>query len=182
MDINKILKRERWMDIIISIILAIIGIVLIAKPENTLNAIAVTLGSIVIIYGLYKILKFFIKKESFEEEIYGNGLVTGIMIIIFGLILFMYIGIIESLLRITIGIWMVYNGLIKIFESKVFKDLNSTLWLCLVISSIVSIVLGLYITFYSGALIKILGVLILIYSLIDIVQTIIYNNKEKKIL
>ena len=84
MDINKILKRERWIDIIISVILAIIGIILMAKPETTLNTIAAILGAIVIAYGIYKVIRFFIKKESFETNVYSNGLALGIMIIILG--------------------------------------------------------------------------------------------------
>lgn len=181
MDINKLFKRERWIDIIISSVLALIGIILMANPKNTLNVIAGILGTIVIIYGLYRLIIFFVKKETFDEDIiYDNGLVIGIMSIICGLILFMYMGIIESILRIIIGVWIVYNGIIKLIEAKIFKD--TKLWPVLIISSSVTIVLGLYITFYAGALITILGGVILTYSIIDIVQTVIYNKKENKIM
>lgn len=178
MDISGLFKRERKIDILISSILALIGIVLMIKPENTLNAIAIILGTITIIYGLYRLLNFIIKKEIIGELLYDNGLVIGIMSIICGLILIIYIGIIETVLRIIIGLWIVYNGIIKILEANIFK--YTSLWPALIISSSISIALGLYITFYSGALITILGGIILTYSIIDIVQTVIYNKKEKK--
>ena len=179
MDISGLFKRERKIDIIISSILALIGMILILKPKNTLNVISIISGVVAITYGLYRLLNFIIKKEIVGELLYDNGLVIGIMSIICGLILIVYIGIIETVIRIIMGLWIVYNGMIKILEANIFK--YTSLWPALIISSSISIVLGLYITFYSGALITILGGVILIYSIIDIVQTVIYSKKEKKI-
>lgn len=179
MDFEKIMKREKWVDIIISVILIIIGTILILRPANTLNFIAIVLGAIVTILGIYKIIKYFHDKEEFGENIYNNNLVIGIMIIIFGLILFMYTPIIESLLRILIGLWIVYNSLIKLIEARIFKDINNKMWLFFIISSIAAILVGLYIILHSGAIIQIIGVLVIIYSILDIVETIIYNKNSK---
>ncbi len=180
MDINNMLKRERWIDLIVSIVMAIIGGVLIARPETTLNTIAMIIGGIVIAYGLYIVLRFFAKRERINDSIYTNGFVLGIMLIIFGAILFKYVGIIEALIRIIIGVWMVYNGLIRLIESNMFRDINRALWISMGITSLVIIGLGLYITFYSGALIQILGYFVLTYAVIDIVQNIIYTRNERK--
>lgn len=171
-------KKDAIIDIIISIVLAIIGIVLMAKPENTLNTIAIILGSAVIIYGIYVIVRYCVTKEKWGESVYTNNLIIGVMLIILGLILFIYVSIIESLIRIVIGIWMIYNALIKLGQALIFKDINKKTWIMLSIISILTVLLGLYITFYAGALIKILGIIILIYAIIDIVQTIIYMVKE----
>ena len=179
MDFEKIMKREKWVDIIISVILIIIGAILILRPVNTLNFIAIVLGAIVTIFGIYKIIKYFHDKEEFGENIYNNNLVIGIMIIIFGLILFMYTSIIESLLRILIGLWIVYNSLIKLIEARIFKDINNKMWLFFIVSSIAAILVGLYIILHSGAIIQIVGALVIIYSILDIVETIIYNKNNK---
>lgn len=179
MDFEKIMKREKWVDIIISVILIIIGTILILRPVNTLNFIAIVLGAIVTIFGIYKIIKYFQDKEEFGENIYNNNLVIGIMIIIFGLILFMYTSIIESLLRILMGLWIVYNSLIKLIEARIFKDINNKMWLFFIISSIAAILVGLYIILHSGAIIQIVGALVIIYAILDIVETIIYNKNNK---
>ena len=179
MDFEKIMKREKWVDIVISVILIIIGTILILRPVNTLNFISIVLGAIVTIFGIYKIIKYFNDKEEFGENIYNNNLVIGIMIIIFGLILFMYTSIIESLLRILMGLWIVYNSLIKLIEARIFKDINNKMWLFFIISSIAAILVGLYIILHSGAIIQIVGSLVIIYAILDIVETIIYNKNSR---
>ena len=179
MNFEKIMNREKWVDFIISFVLIFIGIILILKPVNTLNFISFILGVIVIGYGLYKILKYIKDKEQFEDNLYNNNLIIGIMIIIFGVILFMYTSIIESLLRIVIGLWMVYNSLIKLIEARIFKDINKRMWLFFIISSIIAILAGLYIILHSGAIIQIIGGIIIIYSILDIIEIIIYNKNSK---
>jgi len=179
MNIEKIMNREKWVDFIISIILIFIGTILIVKPVNTLNFISIVLGIIVTIYGLFKILKYLKDKEQFGEELYNNNLIIGIMIIIFGVILFMYTSIIESLLRIMIGLWMVYNSLIKLIEARIFKDINTKMWLFFIISSIITILSGLYIILHSRAIIKIIEEIIIIYAILDIIEIILYNKNNK---
>ena len=179
MNIEKIMNREKWVDFIISIILIFIGTILIVKPVNTLNFISIVLGIIVTIYGLFKILKYLKDKEQFGEELYNNNLIIGIMIIIFCVILFMYTSIIESLLRIMIGLWMVYNSLIKLVESRIFKEINKNMWLFFVISSIITILAGLYVILHSGAIIQIIGGIIIIYAILDIIEIILYNKNNK---
>lgn len=179
MDFEKIMKREKWVDTVISLILIFIGGILILRPVNTLNFVSIVLGCIVTIYGLYKIIKYFNNKEQFGENLYNNNLIIGIMIIIFGVILFMYTTIIESLLRIMIGLWMVYNSLIKLIEARIFKDVNKKIWLFFIISAIATILVGLYIILNSGAIIQIIGGLIIVYAILDIVEIIIYNKSNK---
>ena len=51
--IEKLFKKSRWVSIIESLIFALLGIILICKPEGTLKFITFLLGTIFILTGIY---------------------------------------------------------------------------------------------------------------------------------
>ena len=53
--IEKILKKTGWSSLITSVIFAIIGSILIAKPEGTVKIASYIIGIIFIFAGIYKI-------------------------------------------------------------------------------------------------------------------------------
>ena len=54
-----ILKKEGILSIIESIVFAILGLILVYKPEGTLKIIACILGTIFILFGVFKIINYF---------------------------------------------------------------------------------------------------------------------------
>ena len=70
--LQKILKKSGQASIIESIIFAILGAVLIAKPEETVKVISYILGAGLIIDGIYQIVNYI--KMNGQNDLYNYHL------------------------------------------------------------------------------------------------------------
>lgn len=170
--LEKILKKASWSDIIISIIFIIFGILLVSNPNTIISMISVILGGIFIAIGAFKIIEY-ISKGKQDSYLLGIGAVA----ILTGIIIMFCTGIILSIFRIIIGIWIIYSGVMNLQTAIVWKDLKSRLWLATVIGSILVIIAGIYILVNSGAIIETVGTIIIIYGIVDIIERLIFIKK-----
>ena len=65
--------------------------------------------------------------------------------------------------------------------STKLKALSTTIWICSLLLSIIMFLCGLYITVNSGAIIVTIGIMMIIYSVIDIIENIIFMKNIKEI-
>ena len=176
--IDKILKKTGWLSIAESIIFAIIGIVLIKNPEETVKVITYILGIIFILIGIYKIFQY--ESAKGKDDLYNYGLVYGAMAIIIGLITIAFSNTIGSLFRIIVGIWIIYSALLRMSSAiKLRKLEDSKLWIATLTLAILMLICGLYVIANSGTIIATIGVFILIYSIIDIIENTIFLKNVK---
>ena len=59
----------------------------------------------------------------------------------------------------------------------IWKDYKSRLWLLTLLLSIVMIIGGIYILINNGAMLQIIGGIIVAYGIIDIVESVIFIKK-----
>ena len=85
--------------------------------------------------------------------------------------------VIFSIFRILIAIWIIYSGIMNLQTSIIWKDYKSRLWLVTLIMSIVMIGAGIYILVNQGAMMQILGGIIIAYGIFDIIENIIFIKK-----
>lgn len=170
--LEKFLKKSGWTDIILSLIFILFGTMLIANPNAIVAFIANILGLIFIILGVLKLIEYF-NSDRTNRYI----LAIGIVAIIAGIVIMNCADIILSIFRIVIAIWIIYSGIINLQTSIVWKDYQSRLWLASVILSIAIISAGIFILINSGAILQTIGIVILIYSIINIIENIIFIKK-----
>lgn len=169
---EKFLKRSGWTDIVIALIFILFGIMLITKPEAIVSMIAILLGGICIVIGLLRLIDFFyLKKQD------NYLLAIAIVMIVTGIIVMFCTDIILSVFRIIIAIWIIYSGIMNLQTAIVWKDFKSRLWLFTLILSIVMIIGGIYVLVNTGAIIQTIGVVILAYGIIDIIENVIFIKK-----
>ena len=176
---DKFLKKAGWTSILTSVVFAIIGLIMIYYPESTIMFISTIIGIFFIVVGIIKIINYFIARGN--STLFSNDIAWGLIAIILGLVTMVYSGTIESILRIMIGIWIIYSGFTRFNLSFRLKNINSKLWAFVLILSIIMVVGGVYVTFYPGALIVTLGVIILIYSIMDIIEGFIFMRNIKEL-
>lgn len=176
---EKFLKKAGWTSIITSLILAIIGFVMIYNPDTTMQFISTVLGIFFIVVGGIKILNYFISKGN--STFFSNDIAWGLIAIIIGLVTMVYSSTIESIFRIMIGIWIIYSGFTRFSSSFRLKNVNQKVWMLVLILAILMIIGGLYVTFYPGALIVTLGVIIFVYAIMDLIQSFIFMKNMKDI-
>ena len=123
--LQKILKKSGQASIIESIIFAILGIVLIAKPEETVKVISYILGAGLIIVGIYQIVNYI--KMNGQNDLYNYHLIYGVMTIVIGIITIIYSATIGSIFRIIIGIWIIYSSVVRASSSLKLRAIKSSL-------------------------------------------------------
>lgn len=177
--IQNFLKKTGYASIIESIIFAILGIILILKPEETVKIISYILGACFIIVGTYKIINYIQTKG--KNDLYNYNLIYGVMAIVIGLIAIIYSSTIGAIFRIIIGIWIIYSSIVRVSSSLKLRALKSNIWIYTLIISIIMFICGLYIALNEGTIIVTVGILMLVYAVMDIIENIIFIHNLKKL-
>lgn len=172
--IQKMFKRTGWISILISVIFAAVGIVLIWKPEETIKIISYVLGAIFIVIGITRIISSITEKGKYD--LYNYNMIFGVLITIIGIVVIIYSNAIALLLNIVIGIWIIYTSLIRLsIAIKVKKQKgNNNIWVYILVLALIMLICGAYIILDTGAIPTIIGAVVLTYSIIDIIEEIIY--------
>ena len=170
--IQKILKKSGTVSIIESIIFAVLGIILIAKPETTVKVISYILGISFILIGAYKIIEYI--KEKGKKDLFNYQLVYGVMAIIIGIVTIIYSSTIGTIFRIIIGIWIIYSAVVRASSALKLKNAKSNIWLYTLIIAVAMFICGLYIVLNEGTIVVTIGIIMLVYAIMDIIENVIF--------
>ena len=176
---EEFLKKTGWTSIVTSFITAIIGIVIIANPLVTMKMIAYALGIVFIVFGIVKLVSYFIAKGKYD--FYNYELVFGILAIIIGIITIVYSDTIGTIFRIIIGVWILYSGLMRLGLVGKLKALQINEWKYALIIAILILISGIYVLVKAETIGIAIGIAILIYSVMDIIEGIIFLKNVDKI-
>lgn len=177
------LKKIYKMSLITSTLLFLFGLFLILNAEGFIKSVSTIIGIVLLLIGLFPVIDYFRNKA---EGILSNiSLISGIFSIVCGLMLLFNDNMLLLLIPIVIGVWMIINGINKVQIAFQIRDNNEKSWIITFIFSILIIVLGAYfiINPISGAKVvtQTLGIIICIYSLIDVIDCILIKVKFKDI-
>ena len=170
--LKSFLKKSGWTDIIVSLLFIIFGIMLIARPEAIMSVISILLGLIFLVKKKKKIIDYFAngKKDNYLISI-------AVVMILIGLIIMFCADIILSVFRVLIGIWIIYSGIMNLQTAIVWKDYKSRLWLVTLLLAILTIIIGIYVLINTGAILQAVGISILVYGIVDIIENFIFIKK-----
>ena len=166
---EKFLKKSGWTDIIVSLLFVIFGVMLIARPESIMSTISIILGLICIAIGVLRFIDY-IKGERKDNYL----IAMAVVMIIAGIIIMFCADIILSVFRILIALWIIYSGIMNLQTTIIWKDYKSATWIVSLILSIIMISAGVYILVNNGAMLQIIGSIIVAYGIVDIIENIIF--------
>lgn len=170
--LEKFLKKSSWTDIAVSLIFILFGAMLMMSPETVQAMIAILLWAVFIAMGIFRLINYI---ASGKTDRYSLSI--GIVAIITGIIIMFCSGIILSVFRIIIAIWIIYSGIMNLQTTIVWKDFKSKLWWMSFILSILMIIAGIYVMANSGAILQTIGMIIIAYAIINIIENIIFMKK-----
>lgn len=177
------LKKVFKISLISSIILLIVGIFLIKEGNLFFESISKIIGIIFVVIGLFPIIDYF--KNRTNSLLMGIGLISGIFSIVFGLLFLLNDNILQTIIPVFIGVWMIINGINKTQLSFELKEENEKSWLITFIYSFIVIIVGAYLIInpISGSefLTDTIGFIICIYAVLDIIDCILIWIKYKKV-
>jgi len=166
-----------------SIIFLILGAFLISNADSVITWISYIVGSLLSMIGLIKLVTYYrIKKKT---EITSNGdLIFGLVLLTIGILCFFLAGIFETLIRFIVGAWVLFTGIHRLIESLKMENKANKKFPILLGISVLLVALGLYIILYSNLMFKWIGILMVTYSVLEIIGYIFFSqnivDKKKK--
>lgn len=166
-------------DLLTSIVLLILGILLLFVPGNIITTIIRIFGIIILVLGLLSILNASKNKKNNTDLIYG------ILICILGLVFISNPQVIASIIPFILGIWIILRS---IFRLQFVSTLRSTSidFIKPLVINIITLLLGitLVINPFKGAetLIRIIGIFLIVYSGLDILDYYFTRPKKVKVI
>lgn len=179
---EQFLKKIGWTSIITSLAFTLLGIIIAYNPNTTFQIVSYVLGSIIIAYGVLKIIEYFKVKGSYD--LYNYELVYGIIACLLGIVVIVCSGMIETILRILIGIWIVYSGAMRLgLAMKLQKlDADNKIWVPVLLIALAILICGLYIIAVPGTVMMTIGIIMVIYGIMDIIEEVIFMKNVKDIM
>ena len=160
---------ETKSSIVMPIIFLIVGILLFVNPGGIVEFISYIFGGVFLALGIGKIV---VDSKRIEKTT-GDTFYSALMIII-GLIFICFSGTIEFIIRLAIGIWILINALRSIIMGTNPSDGSNKNIVSLVIGAIL-LIMAVYTIFVSNLMLQALGLVIIIYSVLELVDYI--NNR-----
>ncbi len=162
------LKKSAWAAVFESLITIILGVLLIVWPDIVIKVIAYVVGTFLIIKGAYQVINYFVVKG--QNDFFNNNLLSGVISVLIGLALLLIGEEIANVFRIIIGIWMIYESLVRINTAIKFHAAGINAWKYILILALMMLVLGVFVTFYSGAVVALIGWMMVLVGIIGIVS------------
>ena len=180
---NELTKKIFWISIVSTLVMLIFGILLFVFPETVIKSIAIGLGTIFIMIGIVPIINYFrYRKSGFSTTF---SFMMGVFCIVVGLILLMNENILGTIIPIITGVWMIINGINRISIAMDLRDDKVSYWVITFIYAIITLIAGVLLILdpvNGGKLVtKTIGIIICIYTVIDLVDLILVRVKCKKI-
>ncbi|MBQ6498160.1 MAG: DUF308 domain-containing protein [Bacilli bacterium] len=180
---NDLMSKFFRSSIIGSLGLAILGILLIFYSEITIVSISYVIGAILIAIGVLAALRYVKTYNNINKN--EMDVVYGIVCIILGIIVITNPEAIASIIPIVVAVVIIVSSATKLQYGLELKKSDNDLWKSTIIISIISLLCGVLLIFnpFKGAVMvtRIVGILILIYALLDISSTISIKRSVKKI-
>ena len=171
-------KKVSVASILTSIAIGILGLIILFNPNETIALLSLILGIIIMIIGIGKIISYIILRK--ELNFYNYDLIYGIIAIVISIIMLANANAFATIVRVIIGIWIAYTGIMKLIYALNLKSLSSSSWIAVMIMAIITIIAGVYIAIDSSILIMVFGVILIAYAVIDIIEQIIFMINVNK--
>ena len=174
-----LIQRSGFVSIGFSLVFLFIGIILLNNPEGTIRVASYMLGGLLIIFGLFRLGSYLGSRDNFQY--YDFNLMLGTLCFFIGLVIVVFGTAIASVFGIILGIWVVLSAVNRINLAFKLKECKIKYWyVCLIIALLV-LAAGCYIIFNPEFIAATVGALIIAYSVMDIIQSIIFIVNNKKI-
>ncbi len=171
-QISSDIKKSAWSAIIESLALIIIGILFIVLQDTMVQILAYFVGTFFIVKGGFQIINYYMDKG--QNDFLNNGLLSGVVSVLTGIAAFVIGEDIAHIFRVIIGIIIIYESLVRINTASKLRAVGIPVWKYILIIALTMLVLGVFIAFYSGAIVVLVGWIMILTGIIGIVGDIMF--------
>lgn len=176
----KFFKNLQINALLTAIVYIILGLVLVLMPNLVTHTVAIILGAIFAVAGIYYIVDYF---RKWDIEYRSNGLAIGILMLFASLFFFFQSEVIAALIPLILGFAVVVSSTIKLQNAIVLYKAKDKGWISLLVLAGVSLILGVIIMLDPFAalhgLLILIGVSLLFSGITDLVIIFVMSRKVK---
>jgi uncharacterized membrane protein HdeD (DUF308 family) len=152
--------------LITSIVYIVIGLLLIVWPNAARQIIIYAIGAAALLYGGYRIVDFFVRKEHLSGTI-QIGVALGIACLLLGLFLIFKINVVIALLAAIIGVSVIVDSVLRLQIALNLRHGGARNWLFLLITALVTLAFGILLLFNPFTAVKVATIVAGVFLLID---------------
>ncbi len=181
---EKKINRMCNTSLIISFIFIVVGLFLFIKPDTTISIISYVIGGALLFSGIFSVYRYFTAEGI--GSVFNFDLVYGVLLIIAGAFLVIKPTALATLIPIILGIWIIINSVTKFQYALVLKRVKNEDWVYTALVSLLTLIWGIVLLwnpFKSAlAITQIIGIFIIVYAVLDIIDNFIIRKNIKDIL
>ena len=167
------IKRRAWSAIIESAVILIIGILFVFWPDEMKKLLAYLVGAFCIIRGGVQIISYYMVEKG-QNDFFNNNLLYGVVTVILGIAALCIGEKVADIFRIVIGIIIIYESLVRINAAVKLYSAKIKAWQIILVIALAMLVMGIFVTFYSGAIMQLFGWMMVLTGLVGIVGDVVF--------
>ena len=176
---NKI-KRDVY---VFAIAFIVMGLVMIFFPQFTLETLCYLISAVLAVLGVFNLVIYFTR--DILKDVYRYDFVTGLMMILLAIIFVWRSQLMINLIPIIMGVIVFWNGVTKLQRSIDLLRTGYSGWIFVLILSLMSITVGIFIIlqpdFIAQAVMVIIGISLVFGGVSDIITLILLGKRVNEI-
>ena len=170
--VSKNLKKSAWSAAFESLAMVILGILFVIWPDTMVRILAYVVGAFFIIKGAYGIVMYYTEKGP--KAYFDSNLLTAVICLLIGIASFLIGEDIANVLRVIVGIIIIYESLVRISTASKMQSANVEFGKYMLALAIIMLILGVFITFNTGAVFTLIGWVMILSGVIAIVGDVVF--------
>jgi uncharacterized membrane protein HdeD (DUF308 family) len=168
----------------------VMGIALIINPHIITDVLNTAVGVILIAWGGIGVLRYVSSKaHDSSADISVFSLLSNLIVLAGGVYIFINTGLLEKIVMLAIGFYLLCSGIPKIISSLKIKNVGSDQWKLPFVTSLLTTIFGIMLviapTKVSGAVMRFVGIVLVIAGVVNFISgfsaTKIYKKLEKDV-
>ena len=181
------IKKSCKESFIAAFLLIVFAIVLLINPENFMSSAINVFGYIGVFFGVINLVIYF--RIPKEKRLYSTNFRNGLLLFLSGIIAFFKTEILTDMITIIIGGYLIFRNIDRSNMAMMLQNDTKKLWIFILVTSIMNILIGLFIAinpFDNWVSLKtLLAILIMVSEGIIVIQNLVVllgvHPKEKVI-
>lgn len=169
-------------SIILNILFLLFGIIIYLNPLVAVNTVGIIIGIYFMIFGVFSIYEFFMRKMV---PIFNFKIMMGVLSIVLGFLVILNPFHLIKILTFSLGLYLCFLAIFKGIEAIKLKKYKYEGWLLQFVISILMLIFGVFITINPMAsmdIIEATAIFIILSSILEICNMVLLYSKAKDIL
>ena len=177
-ELKKQFKLAKWDSILISAIVIAVGVLWIAMPDRSADVLCVVFGCSLLAIGI----TVFVKSVLYGGLFTSTAIVLSISLTVTGIFCLVNPYVIQSILTVLFGLFILLDSAQGLADGIDCARAGISGWVILVITSALSMVLGIIIMFYTTfeSVMIITGIALIVEGVRRLVITLTFSAKVNK--